>query len=277
MYSTLASDLGWHERLRLVLTYPGDRVSQEEGHICRQERQKREAKNPHNTSRFSGALSGSKGYYGRGHFSRHVQSSLQTSCGAPVSHDSYGTCQRQSLFSAPLIYGSQSASLEKSSFSIYSGHQGKAQTQKPHPPRGYFECGDLGHNRNYYPRHQRSLFQQGTHALVPAPVAMTTKGGAQPGRGHLRGGGQTCKGQVHCYSFLSRPQAVTSDAVIGGIVSVYHKDALVSFDRGSAYSYVSSYFASYLGMSCSSLDIFVYLCTLVGDSIMIDQIGRAHV
>lgn len=41
-------------------------------------------------------------------------------------------------------------------------------------------------------------------------------------------GGSTC-----CYAFLGRPEAEASDAVITGIISVRHRDALVLFVQRS--------------------------------------------
>ncbi|XP_070019968.1 uncharacterized protein [Nicotiana sylvestris] len=71
-------------------------------------------------------------------------------------------------------------------------------------------------------------------------------------------------------------EAVASDAVITGFVPIYYGDALVLFDLGSTYMYVSSYFSLYLDMSHDSLAIF-YVSTVVGDSILVDRVYRACV
>ncbi|XP_070035242.1 uncharacterized protein [Nicotiana tomentosiformis] len=103
------------------------------------------------------------------------------------------------------------------------------------------------------------------------------RGGGQPARGRPRGGGHDSGGQPHFYAFLGRPEAESSDAVIIGIVPVCHRDALVLFDSGSTYSYVSSYFASYLVEPHDSLSTLVYVSTSVGDSIVVDRAYRSCV
>ncbi|XP_070042891.1 uncharacterized protein [Nicotiana tomentosiformis] len=67
-----------------------------------------------------------------------------------------------------------------------------------------------------------------------------------------------------------RSKAEASDAVITGIVSVFHRDASVLFDSGSTYSYVPSYFVSHLDLPRSSIDIIVHVCTPVGFSVVVD-------
>nr|XP_033516982.1 uncharacterized protein LOC117281239 [Nicotiana tomentosiformis] len=54
-----------------------------------------------------------------------------------------------------------------------------------------------------------------------------------------------------------------------------HRDVSVLFDPGSTCSYASSYFASYLALPRSSLDIPVNVSTPVGDSIMVDRVYRS--
>ncbi|XP_070046426.1 uncharacterized protein [Nicotiana tomentosiformis] len=50
------------------------------------------------------------------------------------------------------------------------------------------------------------------------------------------------------------------------------RDASVLFDLGSTYSYVSSYFASYMVVSCDSLSASVCVSTPVGGSVVVDHI-----
>ncbi|XP_070039075.1 uncharacterized protein [Nicotiana tomentosiformis] len=69
-------------------------------------------------------------------------------------------------------------------------------------------------------------------------------------------------------------EVVASDSVITGIVLVCHRDATVLFNSGSNYSYVSSYFALYLGVSRDSLSSPVYVSTPMGDSIVVDCVYR---
>ncbi|XP_070022984.1 uncharacterized protein [Nicotiana sylvestris] len=67
---------------------------------------------------------------------------------------------------------------------------------------------------------------------------------------------------------------VFADAKLG-IVPVCHRDASIPFYSGSTYSYLSSYFASYLGMPRDSLSAHVYVSTPVGDSIIVDRVYRS--
>ncbi|XP_070029363.1 uncharacterized protein [Nicotiana sylvestris] len=60
-----------------------------------------------------------------------------------------------------------------------------------------------------------------------------------------------------------------------GTILVCSRDALVLFYLGSIYSYVSSYFASYLVVPRDSLSAPIYVSTLVVDSIMVDRVYRS--
>ncbi|XP_070057572.1 uncharacterized protein [Nicotiana tomentosiformis] len=55
------------------------------------------------------------------------------------------------------------------------------------------------------------------------------------------------------------------------MVPVFHRDASVLFDPGSTYSYVSSYFAPYLDISHDFSSFPIYVCTPMGDSIIVDR------
>ncbi|XP_070047058.1 uncharacterized protein [Nicotiana tomentosiformis] len=117
--------------------------------------------------------------------------------------------------------------------------------------------------------------------MVPAPVAPPpahpTRGVGQAARGSgeaIRGGGQPVSGHSRG---KARPEAESSDAVITGIVPVFHRDASVLFDLGSSYSYMSSYFASYLVMPRDSLIAHVFVSTPVEDSIMVNRVYRSCV
>ncbi|XP_070044999.1 uncharacterized protein [Nicotiana tomentosiformis] len=63
----------------------------------------------------------------------------------------------------------------------------------------------------------------------------------------------------------------------GSTISVCNRDALVLFDSGSTYSYVSSYFALYLVVPRDSLSAPVYVSTLMGDAIVADRVYRSCV
>ncbi|XP_070021975.1 uncharacterized protein [Nicotiana sylvestris] len=62
-----------------------------------------------------------------------------------------------------------------------------------------------------------------------------------------------------------------------GTVSVCSRYGSVLFDPSSTYSYVSSYFVSYLVMPHDSLSASVYVSTPVGDSIVVDRLYRSCV
>ncbi|XP_070031330.1 uncharacterized protein [Nicotiana tomentosiformis] len=95
-------------------------------------------------------------------------------------------------------------------------------------------------------------------ALVIAPPAQPAKGRGQVARGRgqiVRGVGQAVRGTV----------------------SVCSRDASVLFDTGSTYSYVSSYFLSYLVVPHYSLSAAVYVSTPVGDAIIVDRVYHSCV
>ncbi|XP_070035737.1 uncharacterized protein [Nicotiana tomentosiformis] len=79
------------------------------------------------------------------------------------------------------------------------------------------------------------------------------------------------------YAFPSKLEAESSDSVITCIVLVCHRYASVLFDTGSTYSYVSSYFSSYMVVPHDSLSTSVYVYTPVGDSVMVYHVYRSCV
>ncbi|XP_070045998.1 uncharacterized protein [Nicotiana tomentosiformis] len=149
--------------------------------------------------------------------------------------------------------------------------------------------------RRYCPRLSSNRSQQDSRAIIPAPVSPPP---ARPARGRgqtARGGGQVVRGggytvssrprdvapsggaQPQFYAFPARPEAELSDDVITSIVPVCHRDDSVLFDPGSTYSYVSSYFASYLVVPNDSLSASVCVSTPMGDSVMVDHIYHSCV
>ncbi|XP_070056484.1 uncharacterized protein [Nicotiana tomentosiformis] len=128
--------------------------------------------------------------------------------------------------------------------------------------------------------------QQSSRAIVPAPVApppaqpakdrgQAVRGGGQPARVCPRYEIQSGGAQPQFYAFLARPEAELSDAVITCIVPVCHRDASALFVSGFTYSYMSSYFASYLVVPHDSLTAHVYMSTLVGYFIVVDCVYRS--
>ncbi|XP_070045204.1 uncharacterized protein [Nicotiana tomentosiformis] len=70
---------------------------------------------------------------------------------------------------------------------------------------------------------------------------------------------------------------MASDVVITCIVPISYRDASVLFDRSSTYSYMSSYFASCLDMTCDFLVTPIYVSTPIRDSIVIDHVYHSCV
>ncbi|XP_070056680.1 uncharacterized protein [Nicotiana tomentosiformis] len=189
----------------------------------------------------------------------------------------------ESSYHPPVIRGSSSG---------YSGHQGQTLGQQSMVPRGCYECGNLGHVKRTYPRLRVKAVQQGHQPMIAAPAVRPPRGGGQAGRGHPRGGGQAGEGQpaiVHpgggqsagasakFYTFLARPDAVASDAVITCIISICGRYSSVLFYPGSTYSYVSSMFAHFLDIPRESLGTSAYVSTPLGDSVVVEWIYRSGV
>ncbi|XP_070040189.1 uncharacterized protein [Nicotiana tomentosiformis] len=107
-------------------------------------------------------------------------------------------------------------------------------------------------------------------APATTPPAKPARDGCWTDRGRHRGG---C--QARYCALPNRTEALASDSIITGIVPVCHRDASILFDPGSTYSYVSSYFAPYLGVSCDSLSYLIYVSILVGDSTVVDRVSRS--
>ncbi|XP_070035244.1 uncharacterized protein [Nicotiana tomentosiformis] len=208
-----------------------------------------------------------------GHPFRHAQTAHPVHRGASSGHGSHNYQQDQSSLSAlPSQSSSHAPSAQGSSMSepssSYFGARGSLQSPPPFARRGCFECGDLGHIKRYCPHlsggssHQRS--QPSTLAPVASPPAQPARGGAQPARGRLRGGGQSGGIQACFYAISAKLDSIASDTVITCIVSVCHRDASVLFDPGSTYSYVSSHFTHFLHMTRESLVSFVHVSTQIG-------------
>ncbi|XP_070041426.1 uncharacterized protein [Nicotiana tomentosiformis] len=148
-------------------------------------------KRPHSGG-FSGASSGGRGTYGRGHPPRPFYSVLQASHGAsggrgPQMHysDQLAYNAPPSPISAPPLQSFQDG---------YSGRQGEFHSQQSQQPRSCYTCGDPRHITRFYPWTSGISQHQGSHAMVPAPVAALP---GQPARGRgqtARGRGQTVRG-----------------------------------------------------------------------------------
>ncbi|XP_070049901.1 uncharacterized protein [Nicotiana tomentosiformis] len=224
---------------------------------------------------FRGVPAGGRGQFGRGHPSRPTYPAPPPPRGAPVRP--YFSAILESSYRPPAIQGSSGG---------YSGHQGQTLEKQSTAPRGCYECGDPGHMKRFCPRLRGKAVQQSQQPMILAPVAAPAvrppRQGGQVGRGRSRGGGQAGGGQPggtpsRFYAFPARPDAMASNTVITGIISVRGRDASVLFDPGSTYSYVSSPFAHFLDIPHESLGTPIYMSTPVGDSIVVDRIYRSCV
>ncbi|XP_070020539.1 uncharacterized protein [Nicotiana sylvestris] len=241
-------------------------------------------------AQFSGEFRGSpargRGHFGRGHPSRppysappppprgapirpYFSAKLESSYRPPAiqgfsggysghqgSSSVYFSAMPESSYRPPAIQGSSSG---------YSGHQAQTSGQQDMVLRGCYECGDQGHMKRTCPRLWGKAVQHGQQPMIPAPVAHPPRGGGQMGRGRPRGRGQSGR------------DALASDAIITGIISIGGRDDSVLFDPGSTYSYVSSLFARFLVISPEQLGTHVHVSTSVGDSVVVDWIYRSCV
>ncbi|XP_070035915.1 uncharacterized protein [Nicotiana tomentosiformis] len=250
-----------------------------------QERVEREAKRPRGQGGFSGVPSGGQFHHGRGRPFRHAQAVYPVHRGVSSVHASHSYHYGHSSLSAlPAQSSSRAPSGQSSSmpgpFTSYLGARSSLQSPAL-ATRSCYEGGDFGHIRRHFPRltggpaQQRS--QSTTSAPVSSPPAQPARGGAQSVRGHPRRGGRSGGGQARFYAPPARPDVIALDAVIIGIVSVFHRDASVLFDPGSTHSYASSYFTHYLDIPHESLVSSVHVSTLVGDTIIVDRVYRSCV
>ncbi|XP_070024836.1 uncharacterized protein [Nicotiana sylvestris] len=208
----------------------------------RREREEREAKRPRGSGNFSGAMSRGQFQRRKGHSFRPPQSGRTESSGASSNRGHQGHQQSQPALSALLAQSSDPTSSVQGS----SAARGSYQSPSPAPGRCY-EC---------------------------APT-QSARGGGQVARGRPKGEDRTGGGQARFYALPDRKDASASNAVITGIILVCHRDASVLFDPGSTYSYVSSYFAHYLGTTRGYLALPVHVSTPVGDTIIMDHVYRS--
>ncbi|XP_070031679.1 uncharacterized protein [Nicotiana tomentosiformis] len=169
--------------------------------VLSQERGQRSDKRHHQFDGFSGASSGGKGNFGRGHPPRPFHSALHASTGASGSHGPIMPYYGHPAFTAHLV--PISAPPLQSYYSGYPVHLGQLQLQlqQPRHQDGCYECGNIGHIRKYCPRLASNKSRQDTRAIISAPVTSLL---AQPARGRgqaaigggqaIRSGGQAIRG-----------------------------------------------------------------------------------
>ncbi|XP_070024610.1 uncharacterized protein, partial [Nicotiana sylvestris] len=249
----------------------------------RQEREERKAKRPRGSGSFSGSPSRSQFQQSRGRSYRPHQSARSKYRGASSGRghqgfqqgqSSLGALPAQSSSHAPSVQGSSAPSASASHFGVRGSHQ------VPYPASGScYECGEFGHMKRHCPQLRGSQSQQRGQSSSSAPFTsaptQSIRGEGQAARGRPRGGGRSGGGQAQFYAIPDRTDALASDAVITGIISVCHTDASVLFDPGSTYSYVSSYFACHLSIPRESLALPVHVSTPVGDIVIVDHVYRS--
>lgn len=79
------------------------------------------------------------------------------------------------------------------------------------------------------------------------------------------------------YAFLGRHKPETSDVVITRTIFVCHQHAYASFDWGSTFSYVSTYYATRLDLSCEPMYVPSHVATPISDSLVVGRVYRACV
>ncbi|XP_070043125.1 uncharacterized protein [Nicotiana tomentosiformis] len=235
------------------------------------DREEREAKRSRESGTYSGTRAQAAVRHGRGSVSRPVHSALS------AASDILAPSKPQDPYYAPPM---TSIPPTRGAFSGKSSRPGPSQSQQPRSPRAYFEYGDTRHMVRDCPRLRRGAPLQTSHPLraPPCPQAIIPAPTTSPLAQLARGGGQGCPrggGYARYYALPARTEAVVSDSVITGIVLVFHRDASVLFDPSSTYSYVSSYFAPYLGISRDSLSFPVYVSTNVEDSLVVNCMYRS--
>ena len=67
----------------------------------------------------------------------------------------------------------------------------------------------------------------------------------------------------------------TSDAVITGIMPICYRRAIVLFEPGSTFAYVSTYFAAKFDMICHSMTVPIFISTPMGKPLVVDQVYRS--
>lgn len=98
---------------------------------------------------------------------------------------------------------------------------------------------------------------------------MTQQGGRGPTKATGARGG-------YFNAFIGRPEAKTSNVIITGILQVCHRPALVLFDLGSTYSYISTYFFTKFDLLCEYMSVHVHVSNSVGDPLVVDQVYQSY-
>ncbi|XP_070010177.1 uncharacterized protein [Nicotiana sylvestris] len=283
-----------------------------EGYRQRGREQIQQDKRAQFSGEFRGAPARGRGHFGRGQPSRPPYlAPPPPPRGAPVRP--YFSAILESSYRPPAIQGSSGgysghqdsssayfSAMPKSSYrplaihgssSGYLGQQAQTSGQQAMVPRVCYECGDPGHMKRTCPRLRGKVVQQGQQPMISAPAAPPPRGRGQAGRGHPRGEGQA--GRCHpattqsggglpagtpaiFYARPARPDALATDIIITGIISVGGRYASVLFDPRSTYSYVSSMFARFLVISPEPLGTPVHVSTPMGDSVVVDRIYLSY-
>ncbi|XP_070025786.1 uncharacterized protein [Nicotiana sylvestris] len=172
----------------------------------------------------------------------------------------YFSAMPESSYRPPAIQGSSGG---------YSGHQGSSNAYfSVMPESSYRPPAIQGSSSGYSASQRRGQTGRGR------PRGGGQVGRVQPATAQL-GGRQPTGAPTRFYALPARPDALASDVIIKGIISIYGRDASVLYDPRSTYSYVSSLFARFPVIPPAPLDTPIHVSIPVGDFVVVDRIYRS--
>ncbi|XP_070003197.1 uncharacterized protein [Nicotiana sylvestris] len=145
---------------------------------------------------------------------------------------------------------------------------------------GCYHCGDIGHIKANCPKLRRNFSggsarpSSSSATIVAPPQARSSHN--QTGHGAGRGADRVTQGggQPRLVATLDRQSAEASAEVITGILLVCSQNAYAIMDPGSAFSYVTPYFAINLGLELEQLSEPFLVSTPVGELVKVTRVYR---
>ncbi|XP_075080269.1 uncharacterized protein LOC107771968 [Nicotiana tabacum] len=145
---------------------------------------------------------------------------------------------------------------------------------------GCYHCGDIGHIKANCPKLRRNFSggsarpSSSSATIVAPPQARSSHN--QTGHGAGRGADRVTQGggQPRLVATLDRQSVEASAEVITGILLVCSQNAYAIMDPGSAFSYVTPYFAINLGLELEQLSEPFLLSTPVGELVKVTRVYR---
>ncbi|XP_070004218.1 uncharacterized protein [Nicotiana sylvestris] len=166
--------------------------------------------------------------------------------------------------------GSDKRPRHSSGFSSASSGGGasfsRGQSSRPFHSALQASHGTSGGRGSYMPPYSQPVYSAPSAPIREHPLQSYYRG--QPAR---QGQSSYQEGCFECGEYGHIRRACPK---LSGIISICDRAASVLFDPGTTYSYVSSYFASYLIVPRDSLSVPVYVSMPVGDAIMVDCVYR---